>query len=459
MLDALLIARLQFAFTISFHILFPAFSIGLASWLVTLELLWLKTGKPAFQSLYRFWLKIFAVSFGLGVVSGIVMSFEFGTNWSAFSARAGNIVGPLLGYEVMTAFFLEATFLGIMLFGQNRVRPAIHFFATCMVALGTLISAFWILAASSWMHTPSGYVVRDGVFEPDSWLRVIFNPSFPYRFVHMTLAAYLATCFVIAGVAARYLRRGLYPQRAKLMLELAIGFASVVVPLQIVAGDMHGLNTLEHQPAKIAAVEAHWETRAGAPLVLFAWPDGAAERNRFAIEVPKLGSLILRHDVDATITGLKDFPRADRPPVVAPFFAFRAMVGIGLLMLTVAWSGLVQLLRGKLIGTRWLLRVLPWMMPSGFVAVLSGWVVTEVGRQPYVVYGLMRTSEAVSAVPAGNVATTLALFVVVYGVVFGAGIHYIAKLVRAGPGEIEMEPHGTAARPLGVPGETAEDAR
>jgi cytochrome d ubiquinol oxidase subunit I len=459
MLDALLIARLQFAFTISFHILFPAFSIGLASWLVTVELLWLKTGKPAFQSLYRFWLKIFAVSFGLGVVSGLVMSFEFGTNWSAFSARAGNIVGPLLGYEVMTAFFLEATFLGIMLFGQNRVRPAIHFFATCMVALGTLISAFWILAASSWMHTPSGYIVRDGVFEPSSWFAVIFNPSFPYRFVHMTLAAYLSTCFVIAGVAALYLRRGLYPQRAKLMLELAIGFASVVVPLQIVAGDLHGLNTIEYQPAKVAALEGHWETRAGAPLILFAWPDRAAERNHFEIALPKLGSLILRHDVDATITGLKDFPPDERPPVVPPFFAFRTMVGIGVLMLTVAWSGLVQMLRGKLVGTRWLLRVLPWMMPSGFVAVLSGWVVTEVGRQPYVVYGLMRTSEAVSAVPAASVATTLALFVAVYGGVFGAGIHYIAKLVRAGPGEIESEQHGTAARPLGVPGEPAEETR
>jgi cytochrome d ubiquinol oxidase subunit I len=459
MLDALLIARLQFAFTISFHILFPAFSIGLASWLVTLELLWLKTGKPAFQSLYRFWLKIFAVSFGLGVVSGIVMSFEFGTNWSAFSARAGNIVGPLLGYEVMTAFFLEATFLGIMLFGTNRVSRGVHFLATCMVALGTLISAFWILAASSWMHTPSGFIEHAGVYEPASWLAVIFNPSFPYRFVHMTLAAYLSTCFVVAGVAAHYLRRGLYPQRAKLMLELAIGFASIVVPLQIVAGDLHGLNTIEHQPAKIAALEAHWETHAGAPLILFAWPDAEHERNALEIAIPKLGSLILRHDVDATVTGLKDFPRDERPPVVPPFFAFRLMVGIGLLMLAVAWSGLVQMLRGKLVETRWLLRVLPWMAPSGFVAVLAGWTVTEVGRQPYVVYGLMRTSEAVSSVPGASVATTLALFLAVYGGVFGAGIHYLSKLVRLGPGEVETEPRGTPARPLGVPAGPPESAR
>jgi cytochrome d ubiquinol oxidase subunit I len=463
--DALLLARVQFAFTISFHILFPAFTIGLASWLVMLELLWLRTGKPAYQSLYRFWLKIFAVSFGLGVVSGLVMSFEFGTNWSPFSAATGNVLGPLLGYEVLTAFFLEATFLGVMLFGASRVSRGVHFFATCMVALGTLISAFWILAANSWMHTPSGFSVRDGVYYPESWLAIVFNPSFPYRFVHMTLAAYLTTCFVVAGVSADYLRRGRHPRRATLMLQLAIVFASIVVPLQIVVGDLHGLNTQEHQPAKVAAIEAHWESRAGAPLILFAWPDQQAERNRFEIGVPKLGSLILHHDVDARVTGLKEFASSERPPVIPVFYAFRAMVGIGLAMLTIAWLGLVQLVRGKLADTYWLLRVLPWMIPSGFCALLAGWFTTEIGRQPYVVYGLMRSADAVSPLPAASVATTLLLFLLVYGGVFGAGIYYIVRLVRAGPPDIAAEPPkrasgeraATPARPLGAPADSIED--
>ncbi len=457
--DALLLARIQFGFTISFHILFPAFSIGLASWLVMLELLWLRTGKAAYQSLYRFWLKIFAVSFGLGVVSGLVMSFEFGTNWSAFSAATGNILGPLLGYEVLTAFFLEATFLGVMLFGAERVSRGVHFLATCVVALGTLISAFWILAASSWMHTPAGYSFRDGVYYPESWLAIVFNPSFPYRFVHMTLAAYLSTCFVVAGVSARYLLRGEYPQRAKLMLQLAVVFASIVVPLQIVVGDLHGLNTLEHQPAKIAAMEAHWESRAGAPLILFAWPDAAAEENRFEIAIPKLGSLILRHDVDATVTGLKEFAPRDRPSVPIPFFGFRTMVGIGVLMLAAAWTGLVLLARGRLVTTRWYLKLLPWMIPAGFVALLAGWFTTEVGRQPYVVYGLMRTADAVSPVPGASLLTTLVLFVVVYGGVFGAGVYYMARLIRTGPLEVGGDPTATPSRPLGVPGEPLEESR
>jgi cytochrome d ubiquinol oxidase subunit I len=372
MLDALLLARIQFAFTISFHILFPAFTIGLASWLVMLELLWLRTGKPAYMSLYRFWLKIFAVSFGLGVVSGIVMSFEFGTNWSELSRVAGNIVGPLMGYEVLTAFFLEATFLGIMLFGERRVSRGVHFLATCMVALGTLLSAFWIIAANSWMHTPAGFTVRDGVYHPEDWLAIIFNPSFPYRLLHMVIAAYLTTCFVVAGIAALYLRHRRFPQRAALMLNLAVIFASIVVPLQIVVGDLHGLVTQEHQPAKIAAIEAHWETRTGAPLVLFAWPDETAEENRFEIAIPKLASLILHHDLDAEVRGLKDFSPDERPNVPWLFFCFRLMVGVGLLMLACAWTGLVQLVRGRLIETHWLLRVLPWMMPGGFVACSPG---------------------------------------------------------------------------------------
>ena len=457
MLDALLLARIQFAFTVSFHILFPAFTIGLASWLVMLELLWLRTGKPAYMSLYRFWLKIFAVSFGLGVVSGIVMSFEFGTNWSEFSRVAGNIIGPLMGYEVLTAFFLEATFLGIMLFGENRVSRSVHFFATCMVALGTLISAFWILAANSWMHTPAGFSVRDGVYYPEDWLAIIFNPSFPYRFAHMTTAAYLTTCFVVAGVAALYLRRGRFPQRSALMLNLAVIFASIVVPLQIVIGDLHGLVTQEHQPAKIAAIEAHWETRTGAPLVLFAWPDEAAETNRFEIAIPKLASLILHHDLNAEVTGLKEFAPEERPSVPWVFYCFRVMVGLGLLMLFLGWAGLIQLVRGKLLETRWLLRVLPWMIPSGFVALLAGWFTTEIGRQPYVIYGLMRTADAVSRVPGASVATSLTLFVLVYGGIFGAGVYYIARLIRKGPLEVEPEPHGRAARPLSAPDEPLEE--
>jgi cytochrome d ubiquinol oxidase subunit I len=311
------------------------------------------------------------------------------------------------------------------------------------------------------MHTPAGFSVRDGVYYPESWLAIVFNPSFPYRFVHMTLAAYLSTCFVVAGVAAMYLRHGRFPRRATLMLQLAVVFASIVVPLQIFVGDQHGLNTQEHQPAKIAAVEAHWETRAGAPLILFAWPDAGAERNRFEIAVPKLGSLILHHDANARVTGLDQFPREDRPPVPVVFFSFRVMVGIGLLMLAAAWLGLVQLARGKLATSRLLQSVLPWMMPSGFVALLAGWVTTEVGRQPYVVYGLMRTADAVSAVPAASVATTLALFVGVYGGVFGAGVYYMARLIRTGPPDVDGAPApevtaGTPARPLGVPGEPLE---
>jgi cytochrome d ubiquinol oxidase subunit I len=334
-----------------------------------------------------------------------------------------------------------------------------------MVALGTLISAFWILAANSWMHTPRGFTVRDGVYYPESWLAIVFNPSFPYRFVHMTIAAYLTTCFVVAGVAAYYLRRRRYPRRAMLMLQLAIVFASIVVPLQIVVGDLHGLNTLQHQPAKVAAIEAHWESRAGAPLILFAWPDQQAERNRFEIGVPKLGSLILHHDVDARVTGLEEFPRSERPPVVPVFYAFRAMVGIGLAMLCVAWAGLVQLVRGKLERTDWLLRVLPWMIPSGFLALLAGWFTTEIGRQPYVVHGLMRTADAVSRLPGASVATTLLLFLLVYGGVFGAGIYYLVRLVRGGPPEIATEPPkprageraATPARPLGAPADAIED--
>ncbi len=460
MIDAVLLARLQFAFTVTFHILFPAFTIGLASWLAMLEFLWLRTGKPAYESLYRFWVKVFAVSFGLGVVSGIVMSFQFGTNWSVFTEASANVIGPLLGYEVLTAFFLEATFLGIMLFGLGRVPRGVHFFATLMVAFGTLLSAFWILAANSWMQTPAGYVYEDGVFYPDSWLAIIFNPSFPYRFLHMVAAAYLSTCFIVAGVAATYLLRGRFPRRAGLTLRLAVIFASIVVPLQIVIGDLHGLNTQEHQPIKVAAMEGNWESRTNAPLLLFAIPDEDAERNRFEIAIPGLASLILQHDFDGRIAGLTDVPPDERPPVGWVFYSFRVMVGIGLLMLFAAWAGLYHLWRGTLETTRWLLTLFRWMTPSGLIAVLAGWFVTEIGRQPYLVYGMMRTSEGVSPVPGASVGTSLALFVLVYGVVFGAGLYYVLKLIRHGPVEVERparEGEATVRRPLSVPADTIED--
>lgn len=450
MIETLILARIQFAFTISFHILFPAFTIGLASWLVMLEFLWLRTGRAAYQSLYRFWLKLFAVSFGLGVVSGVVMSFQFGATWSEFSARTGNILGPLLSYEVLTAFFLEATFLGIMLFGTERVGRGLHFFATCMVALGTLISTFWIVAAGSWMHTPAGFLLEDGIFYPENWFRIIFNPSFPYRFVHMTLAAFLTTCFVVSGIAARYILQGRFPRRAFLMLKLGMIFAAIVVPLQILAGDLHGLNTQKHQPAKVAAMEAHWESQAGASLILFCIPDEQRERNRFEVSVPKLASLILKHDINGRVTGLKEFSANDRPPVKWVFYAFRIMMGIGVLMLVAGWSGVIQLWRGKLDRTGWLLKLLTWMTPSGFIALLAGWITTEVGRQPYVVYGLLRTADAVSPLPAGSVASSLAMFLLVYGGVFGAGLYYIVRLVGQGPLNVPEKEKGspTPSRPM-----------
>lgn len=457
-MDAEILARVQFAFTVSFHILFPAFTIGLASWLVMLEALWLKTGKPAYMSLYKFWLKIFAVSFGMGVVSGIVMSFQFGSNWSGFSEATGNVLGPVIGYEVLTAFFLEATFLGIMLFGASRVGRGLHFFATCMVALGTLISAFWILSANSWMNTPAGFSVQDGIFYAEDWFEVIFNPSFPYRFIHMVLAAYLTTCFVIGAVSARYLLEERFTQRARHMFFMSVIFGAIVVPAQILMGDLHGLNTKEYQPQKVAAMEAHWESEPRAPLILFAIPDEEAEKNHLQLGIPGLGSLILEHDIDAPVTGLKEFPPEERPPVAPVFWAFRVMVGLGVLMLFAAGAGVVQLVRGRLYETRWLLKLYSWMWPTGFIAVLAGWFTTEIGRQPWVVWELQTTSEALSPVPGASVATSLLLFFLVYGVVFGAGIYYLLQLIRSGPGDVEGEPEkGTPRRPLSAAGRPAEE--
>ena len=435
-MDALLLSRIQFGFVISFHVLFPAFTIGLSSWLAFLEFRWLRTRDPVWRELYFFWMRIFAVSFGMGVVSGIVMSFQFGTNWSALSIAAGNILGPLLSYEVLTAFFLEASFLGVMLFGWGRVSEKLHFLSTCMVAVGTLISTFWILSANSWLHTPAGYELIDGVFHPADWMAIIFNPSFPYRLAHMALAAFITTCFVIGGVAAWYLRRGEHVDAATRMLKLSVAFAAITVPLQIVVGDLHGLKTGEVQPVKLAAMEAHWhegEPGAGVPLVVFAVPNADAERNDYEVAIPRLGSVILTHSWDGTIAPLTAVPRDERPPVAPVFYAFRVMVGIGMAMLLLTVVSLWAWRRRWLFESTWLLNTWRLMAPSGFVAVLAGWFVVEMGRQPWVIQGLLRTADAVSDIDRTSVIISLAAFVVAYAVVFGAGGGYILKMIRKGP--------------------------
>ena len=468
-MDALLLSRIQFGFVISFHILFPAFTIGLASWLAFIEWRWLRTKDALWRDLYFFWLKIFAVSFGMGVVSGIVMSFQFGTNWAVLSERAGNILGPLLSYEVLTAFFLEASFLGVMLFGWKRVSDRLHFFATCMVALGTLISTFWIISANSWMQTPQGYTLdAQGVFQPADWWAIVFNPSFPYRLAHMVLAAFITTCFVIGGVSAWYLRRGTHVEAGKRMLKHAVAFAAIAVPLQILAGDLHGLNVREHQPTKVAAMEAHWRNEGDAPvpLVVFAVPNERAERNDYEIAIPKLGSLILTHTLDGQIQPLTAVPREERPPVKPVFYAFRVMVGLGVLMLLLTLASLWAWKRGWLAdvrsrGGRMLLDAWRWMSPAGFVALLAGWYVVEIGRQPYVVYGLLRTSEAVSPnIAAAAVLSSLIVYALAYAVVFGAGMWYLRKLLKKGP--VKQPPKDTEggektpARPLSLPDEPVE---
>jgi cytochrome d ubiquinol oxidase subunit I len=456
-LDALTLARIQFGFTISFHIIFPAITIGLASYLAVLEALWLATRKPVYRDLYQFWLKIFAVNFGMGVVSGLVMAYQFGTNWSHFSTFAGGITGPLLAYEVLTAFFLEAGFLGVMLFGWNRVGPGLHMLATAMVALGTLISATWILASNSWMQTPQGYEVIDGRAVPVDWLAVIFNPSFPYRLAHMVVAAYLSTALMVGAAGAWHLLRGRDTPAIRRMFSMALWMALLVAPAQAFIGDMHGLNTLKYQPAKIAAIEGHWEQPppgAGAPLLLFGMPDMSAEETRYAVEVPRLGSLILTHSWDGKVPSLKEFPPADRPDASVVFWTFRAMVGLGMLMIVLGLWGL-WLRRGhRVFRHRGYLRFALCMGPAGLLALLAGWLTTEIGRQPWVVYGQMRTADAVSPHGAGQLGFTLALFVIVYFVVFGAGVAYMLKLMRAGPRMDEA-----AEWPEGGPGQDRQPMR
>ena len=434
-MDALLLSRIQFGFTVSFHIVFPALTIGLASYLAVLEGLWLRTGRAVYMDLYHFWLKVFAVAFGMGVVSGLVMAYQFGTNWSEFSRFAGGVTGPLLAYEVLTAFFLEAGFLGVMLFGLSRVGPGLHFLSTVAVAIGTLISATWILASNSWMHTPQGHEIIDGRVVPVDWIAVIFNPSFPYRLAHMVTAAYLATALMVGGSAAWHLLRGRATEPVRVMLSMALWMLLATAPLQALIGDAHGLNTLEHQPAKLAAIEGHWENHPGdgVPLILFGWPDMQAETTRYKIEIPRAGSLLLTHSWEGQIPALKDFAPEDRPNSTIVFWTFRVMVGLGFLMIALALVGL-WLRRGqRLYRSRPFLRFALLMAPSGLVAMLAGWFTTEIGRQPWIIQGLMRTAEGVSAHSATQLGISLALFVLVYFAVFGAGTAYMLRLIGKGP--------------------------
>ena len=440
-LDPVLLSRLQFAFVIAFHFLLPAFTIGLASYIAMLEGLHLVTKKKVYLRISIFWTRIFAVAFGMGVVSGIVMPFQIGTNWSRYTDATASVVGPLMTYEVLMAFYLEAGFLGVLLFGRKLVPPWAHFGAALLVAIGTLLSTFWILAANSWMQTPAGFEIVNGRFIPTDWLAVIFNPSAPYRLLHTVVAVYLTTAFTVIGVAAWYLRHGRFVDEAKVMIAMGVILASVLVPTQALIGDAHGQNTFAHQPQKLAAMEGLWETRAGAPAVLFALPDQAAEKNIAEVAIPNLASLYLTHSWDGTVRGLKDFAPADRPPVAPVFFGFRLMVGMWAIMFALTlWSWWLAWKR-RLFSTPFFLRATTWAIPVGYVAVTAGWVTTEVGRQPYVVYGLLRTADAVSpTLTGGDVITSLLIYIAVYIVIFGTGLYYFVRLVRKGPSE-QTEAH------------------
>ena len=458
-LDVTLLARAQFAFTIAFHIIFPSFTIGLAAFIATLLVRWRITNEPHIHRLARFWTKIFAVSFAMGVVSGIVLSYQIGTNWSRFSVVVGPVLGPLLGYEVLSAFFLEATFLGVMLFGWNRVSPTFHVAAAVLVAIGTSMSAFWILAANSWMQTPAGHIIKNGIAEPADWWAIIFNPSFPYRFAHMFTACYLTTSLVVMAVGARYLIAGRFEREAQTMLRMGLGMVALLAPLQLVIGDAHGLNTLEHQPAKIATMEAHWDGSKPGGLVLFAIPNAAAERNDYEIAIPGLASFVLTHDFQGKFKGLKDFKKEDRPPILPVFVAFRIMVGLGMLMIGFGLVGAYLWARGQLLTARWYLYPAQFLWPTGFVAILAGWWVTETGRQPWIATGILRTADAISPVAFSAVLTTLVLFVIVYGIVFSMGIAYINRLIEHGPsGSAIQVGEAVPSRPLAAAKDAAREA-
>jgi cytochrome d ubiquinol oxidase subunit I len=454
--DAILLARIQFAFTVAFHFIFPAFSIGLASYLAVLNGLYLKTKDATYLRLFKFWIKIFAITFAMGVVSGITMSYQFGTNWSVFSDIAGPVIGPLMAYEVLTAFFLEAGFLGIMLFGRERVGPKLHMFACLMVAFGTALSATWILSVNSWMHTPDGYVLAEnGQYIPVDWVKVIFNASFPYRLAHTLTAAYLTTAFIVGGVGAWHLLKGRRENvGVRRMFSMAMWMIAVTAPLQIVLGDLHGLNTLEYQPQKVMAMEGHYKSYPeGAPLYLFGIPDDKEQKLKYAIGIPKVSSLILKHDPNAPMKGLDTIADDDQPPVAIVFWSFRIMVGIGFLMLFVGILGLWARFRKTLYTHKLLHRFTLIMGPSGLVAVLAGWITTEVGRQPYTIWGLLRTDQSASPLDAPAVGASLMAFIVVYFFVFGAGVFYILRLMSKPPllGETGMS---TAEGPIRTSGIT-----
>ncbi|WP_410012252.1 cytochrome ubiquinol oxidase subunit I [Sodalis sp. C49] len=451
--SALLIARAQFAFTIGFHIVLAAFTIGLALFLTALEGLWLWRRRQVYLDLYRYWLKIFALNVAVGVVSGVVMEFEFGTNWGVFSARAGAIIGPPMFYEVLVAFFLEAGFMGIMLFGMQKVGPKLHFFTTCMVALGSLFSAFWIISANSWMQTPAGFLMDDGGrFHPQDWLAIIFNPSFGYRLAHMLLAAVLGTAFMVAAAGARHLLRDSRNPAARVMFSWALWTVAVAAPLQIIAGDLHGENTLRHQPQKVAAMEGDWDRPppgAGEPMRLFALPDMTARRNHWEVSIPRLGSLYLRHNLTGTIKSLNEFPPQDIPPVPLVFFAFRVMVGLGLVMALAGIAGVALRWRGALWRARWLQRIMVPLAPAGFIAMLAGWVVTEAGRQPFMVYGLTRTYEGISPVSMALIIASAIAVAMVYLLVFGTGLLFMLRLLAQPPRPGEEGPVPSLARQTG----------
>lgn len=439
MADVFLLSRLQFAANISFHILFPTITIALCWLLFYFKVRYSLSGHPVWMRIYRFWVKVFALTFALGVVSGITMSFQFGTNWPGYMETVGNIAGPLLGYEVLTAFFLEATFLGIMLFGIDRVPPWVHTLATLVVAIGTSLSAFWILALNSWMQTPDGFEMREGVAHAVDWMAIIFNPSFPYRLAHVLLASGLTACFLVAGISAYRIKNGDDKKAPMLSLKTAVFVAAILMPLQIFVGDLHGLNTFEHQPQKVAAMEGVWQTTEGAPLLLFAIPDEELRTNHFEVAIPNIASLILTHDLNGEIKGLDEF-KGNHPPVKPVFYGFRIMVGVGMLMLAVAWFSSFLLLRGKTL-PKWLLNVMVGMTFSGWIATLAGWYVTEIGRQPYLVSGVLKTADAVTDIAPGNVLFTFILYLTVYLVLLVAYIRTLFLMARRSVEIEEIQAH------------------
>lgn len=439
-LDPLILSRLQFAWVIAFHILLPAFTVGLASFIAVLEGLHFFTKKDVYFRISLFWIKIFAISFGMGVVSGIVMPFQFGTNWSRYADATANVLSPLFAYEGLTAFFLEASFLGVLLFGRNLVPRWAHFLAASMVALGTLFSTFWILSANSWMQTPAGFELINGQFFPKDWFAIIFNPSFPYRFGHNVIGFYITTGFVVIAVAASFLYRKIFVEESRIMLSMTFWLLTLLVPLQIFLGDLHGLNTLKYQPTKLAAIEAHWNPEKRAALTLFALPDAKKEMNHASIEIPLLGSLILTHHLDGEVPGLKQWTADQRPPVAIPFFSFRIMVGLGLVMLAFVLSSLYLRARGRLFKSEGFVRACRFLAPIGFLTVLAGWVTTEVGRQPWTVYGLLRTAHSVTpSLTTMDVLVSISGYMIVYLIVFPAGLLLMLRIVRRGPTETQTE--------------------